>query len=139
VFYIRKISLPINRKEWCEHLPSVTAAYRSSVHSSTGFSPNLLVFGRELNAPIDLVLARPDEPEHVSYYDFIERKLSLIKLVHDFVRQELNAQSARFKSTMMPTSFTPYMSVTGCGFIAPTLYWAIPKVSAELLCPISDY
>jgi hypothetical protein len=73
------------------------AAYRSSVHSATGFSPNFLVFGRELNAPIDIVLGRPDEPEYYSYDDFIERKLSLMESAHDIARQTLNAQSARSK------------------------------------------
>ena len=37
------------------------AAYRASKHVVTGFSPNFLMLGREVRAPIDLVLGRPVE------------------------------------------------------------------------------
>ena len=35
------------------------AAYRASVHSSTSFSPNRLILGREVRAPLDAVLRLP--------------------------------------------------------------------------------
>ena len=87
----------INQRDWCEHLPAVMTAYRSSVHSSTGFSPNFLMFGRELNAPIDLVLGRPDELQYQSIDHFVERKLSLMEAAYSVARETLNASSARSK------------------------------------------
>ena len=42
-----------NGTDWDNWLPLVLAAYRSAVHSSTGYSPNLLTFGRELEIPFD--------------------------------------------------------------------------------------
>ena len=45
-----------SQRDWCEKLPFVMAAYRASEHSSTGFSPNFLMFGREVRAPVDLIL-----------------------------------------------------------------------------------
>jgi len=87
-----------SQKDWCEHLPSVMTAYRSSVHSSTGFSPNFLMFGRELNAPIDLVLGRPDELQYLGMNDFAERKLSLLESAYSMARETLNASSARSKN-----------------------------------------
>ncbi len=50
-----------NQRDWDLHLPAVLAAYRSSRHESTGFSPNFMLFGRENRAPLDLVL--PDSPD----------------------------------------------------------------------------
>ena len=46
----------VNQKDWCEHLPTVMAAYRASVHESTQFTPNRLIFGKENRMPVDLVL-----------------------------------------------------------------------------------
>jgi hypothetical protein len=33
-------------------------AYRSSVHETTGISPCRMMFGHEINLPVDLVLGR---------------------------------------------------------------------------------
>ena len=49
--------------DWDQHLPLVNAAYNSTVSSSTGFSPNQLLFGRELNSLIDIQM--PAKPEEV--------------------------------------------------------------------------
>ena len=35
-----------NQKNWTEVLPHVMCAYRSAVHESTGYSPNMLFYGR---------------------------------------------------------------------------------------------
>ncbi len=38
-----------------DHLPYVMLAYRSTVHGSTGCSLSLIMLGREMNLPIDLL------------------------------------------------------------------------------------
>jgi hypothetical protein len=40
-------------KHWDQHIPLALMAYRSSVHESTGFSLSMLMFGREIELPID--------------------------------------------------------------------------------------
>ena len=52
-----------NQRDWDEHVPMVLAAYRSTVHESTGFSPNYLIFGRENRMPADIVLASVNDPK----------------------------------------------------------------------------
>jgi len=60
----------LNQKDWDERLPAVMAAYRAAVHSSTGYSPNHLVFGRENRTPVDIVLGEvAGEEEHYNSYD----------------------------------------------------------------------
>jgi len=49
-------SVQQNQRDWDDRLPYVMAAYRASRHESTKFTPNMLVFGRENRAPVDLVL-----------------------------------------------------------------------------------
>ena len=46
---------------WDEHLPYVMLAYRSSVHDSTVFSPNMMMLGREVELPLQAVVGSPKE------------------------------------------------------------------------------
>ena len=48
-----------DQHNWDEHLPQVLLAYRSSVHATTGFTPNFLMFGREIILPLQAVIGRP--------------------------------------------------------------------------------
>ena len=45
------------------------AAYRATQHDATGYSPNMLVLGRETRAPPDLVYGVPDEDSSEVTYD----------------------------------------------------------------------
>uniref|UniRef100_A0A8C0XU21 Integrase catalytic domain-containing protein n=1 Tax=Cyprinus carpio carpio TaxID=630221 RepID=A0A8C0XU21_CYPCA len=45
-----------NQANWDILLPYVMMAYRSSVHSSTGFTPYKVVFGKEIVLPVDVML-----------------------------------------------------------------------------------
>ncbi len=52
-----------NQDDWDEFLPLCAMAYNSSVHSSTGYTPNFMMFGREFKLPIELILPCPDVDE----------------------------------------------------------------------------
>ena len=41
--------------EWNQYLDFVISGYNSSVHTTTRYSPNFLVFGRELIQPVDMI------------------------------------------------------------------------------------
>ena len=43
-----------DKKDWKKALPAVVHAYNACIHSSTGFSPYFLFFGRHPTLPIDL-------------------------------------------------------------------------------------
>ena len=45
--------------DWHLHLPIVISAYRATVHEVTNFSPNMLMFGREVRLPVDLLYECP--------------------------------------------------------------------------------
>ena len=45
-------------EDWDDHLPFVLLAYRSAVQEIPGCSPNLMVLGRVLPGPIDLIRGR---------------------------------------------------------------------------------
>ena len=54
------------RDDWDDHLPYLTMAYRSTCHETTGCTPSLLMLGREISLPLDLMFGDP--PRQASRY-----------------------------------------------------------------------
>ena len=48
-----------HQKDWDDHVPLLMMSYRSAVHESTKQTPAKLMFGREVNLPLDLLFGRP--------------------------------------------------------------------------------
>ena len=48
-----------HQKDWDLYLLPVMMAYRSSVHSSIGQSPNKMIYGHEIMLPMETVLGQP--------------------------------------------------------------------------------
>lgn len=67
-----------SHRDWNTRNSGVMSAYRATVHDATGYSPNFLMFGRELRAPIDLVLGGPEETMY-SKSDSMWKRLALTK------------------------------------------------------------
>jgi hypothetical protein len=44
-----------DKTEWDLYLGCLGAAYRSSVHGSTGLTPNLLMLGRQVRIPSEVI------------------------------------------------------------------------------------
>ena len=52
-------AVEVHQKDSPQRLACVVAAYNATVHESTGYSPNFLIFGRELAVPVDMALRNP--------------------------------------------------------------------------------
>ena len=64
-----------DQKHWDDILPQVLMAYRSSVHASTGQTPNMMMLGRNITLPMEAVVPRPvesdddvDDPPEIDNY-----------------------------------------------------------------------
>jgi len=65
-----------HQRDWDTHLPFAMAAYRATQHDATGYSPNMLVLGREARAPPDLIYGSPTEEANrnaQSYDKYVEQ------------------------------------------------------------------
>jgi hypothetical protein len=70
-----------NRADWDDLLPYIMMAYRATVHESTGFSPNQMMFGREISCPLDLMVGLPpDYRESICVVEYVEWLRRAIRL-----------------------------------------------------------
>lgn len=88
-----------DQRNWCEKVPIAAAAYRASVHEATGYSPNRLMLGHEVYAPLDVVLGYPrEEAEHFeSANEFVIRQQKAMRDVYATVREHLRVAASRRK------------------------------------------
>lgn len=61
-----------HREDWDDHLPYLLCAYRATVNESTGCSPNLLMLGREITLPVDLMFQGPQEESYGCHVEYVE-------------------------------------------------------------------
>ena len=85
-----------HQRDWDEHLPLLTMAYRSSVHESTGYTPNYMMLGRELPMPSHL-LARPPQETELSTTSHVQELQSRLQEAHEIARRTGAAQHVRAK------------------------------------------
>ena len=68
-----------NLNDWDDHLPYVMMAYRASKHETTRMTPNLVVFGRETNLPVDIMMGPPPGEStqscHTEYVEWLKYSL----------------------------------------------------------------
>ena len=82
---------------WNQFLPIVLMAYRTAEHSSTGFTPSKLMFGRELRLPADVVYGLPPEVTPTSPSEYVAEMDKILR--HTFHNARKNATCC----TLLPT------------------------------------
>ena len=48
-----------NQRSWDQYLPQLAGALKSSVNRSTGYTPNMMMLGREIGLPAELMFGSP--------------------------------------------------------------------------------
>ena len=86
-----------HQRDWDLQLPYVMAAYRASLHDSTGYSPNYLMFARETRAPVDLVFGIPPEQSPSSHDSYSIEMEGRMKQAYCQVREHLGSTAKRMK------------------------------------------
>ena len=84
--------------QWDRHLGCLAGAYRATTHESTGFTPNMLMFGRENRMPAHLMFACSDtDHSFQSYGDYVTSLRDKIVHAHELARDHLGKMARRQK------------------------------------------
>ena len=83
--------------------------YRSSGNPATGFTPNFLMFGREVHLPVDLLFPRPaaEEPKDTHQYasELVEKLHECYHIARDHLRAAAQRQKRDYDTRMIERQY----------------------------------
>lgn len=106
--------------KWDEYLPLLAGAIRSAVNRSTGFTPNMLMLGREVNTPVELVFPGPHPEESEDYEPYVASLVTEIQAAHKLAQSQLATSQARSKRDYDLKTFVRSYSVGDAVYVLDT-------------------
>jgi len=87
------------QRDWDNHVAYVLAAYNATEHSATGYTPNMLVCGRELRFPNELMYAdvEDDDVTLISSIAFVTERQALFQKAFTVAPEMLGKAAERSK------------------------------------------
>ena len=94
-----KAYLTGEQTDWDLHLGCLAAAYRATPHETTGLTPNLLMLGREVRLPAEIIYGSNtvSGAEITSYGEYVDQLRARMQKAHDVARNHLEAGAIRHK------------------------------------------
>ena len=83
-----------DQDNWDEYLPFLAMAYRGTPHETSGFSPNFMMFGREVSVPVDVMLP-PCTDDEVNPDDYVTKLKSKLMYAYTLARKNLKKGAER--------------------------------------------
>ena len=113
--------------EWDDHLPFLSMAYRATVHESTGLSPNLMMYGRDVSMPVDVMIGLPKDHEE-SPLEYVQKLREQLESAYRIARDGLKKSAERQKRLYDN-------KVHGEGYSPGDLCWMANKVRKKGVSP----
>lgn len=111
----------IHKGDWPDFLPYLAMAYRSAVHSSTGFSPFYLTFARSPLLPIDVIFPTTSFSQNrvhkIDYAAFVEEHLSKLRSAHSAALRILDEKQSAQKAQYDKKSSSRFFKVNDFVFL----------------------
>ncbi len=88
------------QRDWDLNLGCLAAAYRATPNDSTGFTPNLVMLGREVRLPYEVTVGTGIDTINSdirSYGDYVSKVKERLETAHDIVRKNLKKAVIRRK------------------------------------------
>lgn len=117
-----------NQTNWDALLPYVMLAYRSSVHSSTGFTPYKVVFRQEIVLPVDVMLNLDGGERFSAATEYVSRLGDTLSTVVGAIRGHQARASGRQKEAFDVRVKWQYYS-------EGELVWVRSKARKRGVCP----
>ena len=95
-----KAYLKGQQNRWDENLGCLAAAYRATPQESTSMTPNMLMLGREVRLPAEVIFGNPhpNNGEVASYGNYVSFLREKMQHAHEIAREHLNAAAERQKA-----------------------------------------
>uniref|UniRef100_A0AAQ4Q030 Gypsy retrotransposon integrase-like protein 1 n=1 Tax=Gasterosteus aculeatus aculeatus TaxID=481459 RepID=A0AAQ4Q030_GASAC len=85
------------QNRWAEHVQELLQAYNNTVHSSTGFAPAYLMFGRHLRLPVDVELGVAPHQSRLALSGWVEDHHQKLTLAYKLARERMGHAAERDK------------------------------------------
>lgn len=82
---------------WMASLPAVVQAYNNSMHSTTGYAPTYLMFGRHVRLPTDLLLGSSPAEEGASLTEWVSNHHQHLHLAYEQVSARIERAARKNK------------------------------------------
>ena len=79
-------------RDWDKHLSLFSMALHSTVQRQTGFTPNMLMLGREVIQPVDLMFKPPGGDKVLSPIAWVEKLTASLDKAHTIARERLQGK-----------------------------------------------
>ena len=113
---------------WDKRIHLLTMAYRGTPHESTGFSPNFMVYGKELFMPVDVMMGHPESGSGKDELEYVQGLRDRLEDAYDVAREHLQSSAIRQKRYYdVNASEKPYKP--------GDLVWTMNKTRKKGKCP----
>ena len=86
-----------HQTDWGTFLSYVMMAYRSTEHETTGYTPNYLMFGREVTTPLDIMFEMPVAVKEIQNNKWVWEMKKRMDDAHTRVRENTEKPMLRQK------------------------------------------